>query len=553
MDSDRRTFMKQAGAGLAAATGYPAGLETPGAPDPKPLRPDRARQFATAQRAMVSTSHQYATEAALGALQRGGNAVDAYLTAALAQTVVEPEMTTLAGALGITYYDAKTGQVFQLGGGYAKPKAESDIFGPHDYTTGRTVMVPGFVAAAHAASQRWGKLAWRDLFEPAIHHAETGVPVDHLKWGWAFEQYQWLGRYPEGRELWFPDGHLLGIGQTLRQPGLATTLGRLAREGPDYFYKGDWARKFVQSVQARGGALSLDDLASFSGVTTDEGWLLGGEQRGAPASKRAIGSFRDYQVVGLSNAMIVLALNLVELADLKRRGRPTESADSLYLLIRIVQEIWHAASTYGPATHDTLVSKEYAQQLWRIVEHGPPRPYQGIDAGTCIVVVVDPDGNIACGSHSSSSTPFGTGIIVDGVIANRVIFHRKYKLPAGILNYHLIFKDGRPLLVVGSPGRSMFPIVFQNTVNVLEYGMDLWESVNQPIFGAPGPEAAGEEIETGYSESILDAVEKRGIPLMRIAPGYVHLGGCHAAVIDRANGVVHGVADPRRLGVAQGF
>jgi gamma-glutamyltranspeptidase/glutathione hydrolase len=502
---------------------------------------------------MVSTSHQFATEAALDVLERGGSAVDAYLAAAVTQTVVEPEMTTLAGALGVAYYDAESNQVFQLGGGYARPKAEPDIFHPHDYTTGRTVMVPGFVAAAHAAWSRWGKLAWPELFAAAIRHAETGVPIDHLKWGWAFEHYQWLGRYPEGRELWLPDGHLLSIGDTLRQPRLAATLRSLAAEGPDFFYRGGWARRFVESVRAKGGFLSLEDMAGYAGVTSDEGWLLGGAATGSAGAKRAIGTFREFEVVGLSNAMIVLALNLVELADLRSRGRPAESAESLYLLLRIVQEVWHTALSYGPRTHDTLISKEYARQLWPIVELGPPRPYQGIDAGTCVVVVVDQRGNIACGSHSSSSTPYGTGIIVDGVIANRVIFHRKYRLPAGVLNYHMIFRDGRPMLVVGSPSRSMFPIVFQNTVNVLEYGMDLWESVNQPIFGSPGPELAGEEVEAGFSEDIIDAVERRGLPVMRIAPRYLHLGSCQAVQIDRANHVIHGVADPRRLGVARGL
>ncbi len=108
-------------------------------------------------------------------------------------------------------------------------------------------------------------------------------------------------------------------------------------------------------------------------------------------------------------------------------------------------------------------------------------------------------------------------------------------------------------MVVGSPSRSMFPIVFQNTVNVLEFGMDLWESVNQPIFGSPGPEQAGEEVEAGFSQEIIDAVERRGLPVMQIAPRYLHLGSCQAVLIDRANHVIHGVADPRRLGVARGL
>src|SRR5574337_1684658 len=168
--------------------------------DPKPLEPDPTRLYATAKHAMVSTSHPLATEAAVEALKKGGNAVDAYLMAAIAQTVVEPVLTTLAGVLDISYYETKSGEVFRSGGGFANPKNENDVFRPHDYSTGRTVMVPGYVAGIHAASKRWGKLSWRELFEPAIYYAKNGFVIDHLLWGLVFEYSRWIGRFPEGRE-----------------------------------------------------------------------------------------------------------------------------------------------------------------------------------------------------------------------------------------------------------------------------------------------------------------------------------------------------------------
>ena len=549
----RREFLRNTvllGATTKLAPVSKAGARKNDLKDLKPLKPNPDNLYATAKHAMVSTSHPLATEAALDALKKGGSAVDAYLTAAVVQTVVEPCMTTLAGGLGVTYYEAKSGKTSAAGGGFANPKNETDVFTPYDYTTGRTVMVPGYVAGIYSAWRRWGKLSWSNLFEPAIDIATHGFVIDHLQWGWVYKYSHWVGRYPEGREIWYPEGYLLSVGDVLKQPRLATTLQRLVEEGPDYFYKGAWAKKFVEMVQAQGGKITLDDMINFQ-VKSRGNWISDETQEGERA--QTMRPYREYEVDASSNAMIILALNLVEEADLRGRGRPTECSDSLYYQMRIIQEAWHTGMLYGPKTHDALVSKDYAKQVWKLIESGPPRPYQGIDAGTCAVVVVDKDGNIARGTHSSSSSPYGTGIIVDGVIANRVIYHRTVKMPNGISTHHMIFKDGKHVFVIGSPSRSFFTNVFQNTINVLEYGMDLWESVNQPLFGAPGPIYPGEEIENVFPEKVLRGIEKKGMQLMRISPRYIHMGSCHAIMIDRAKGEIRGVADPRRRGLAKGY
>jgi gamma-glutamyltranspeptidase/glutathione hydrolase len=411
-------------------------------------------------------------------------------------------------------------------------------------------MVPGYVAGIHHAWKARGKLPWKDLFEPAIRLAEDGFIIDHLLWGWAYEYSKWLGRYPEAREIWYPNGHLLGVGERLRQPQLAGTMRRLAADGPAYFYRGPYAKKFVDAVRSKGSRMTEDDLAAM--WTSMERLTSAPEEPGAEAGIPR-GRYREFEVVSPANAMMILALNLVEAGNLRARGKPTESADTLYSLLRIVQEVWHAGMGYGPTTRETLLSPEYARHVWKLIEGGPPRPYQGIDAGTCAVAVVDPNGNVAVGTHTSSSSPFGTGIFVDGVVVNRVIYHRTSRLPSGVSTSHMIFRDGKPYLAVGSPSRSFLTNIFQNTVNVLEFGMRLDESVAQPLFGAPGPSYPGEEIENRFPDKVVEGVERRGISPVRIAPGYLHLGSCHAVLIDRGAGVIHGVADPRRLGLAKGF
>jgi gamma-glutamyltranspeptidase/glutathione hydrolase len=496
---------------------------------------------------MVSTSHPYATEAALEALKNGGNAVDAWLAAALVQTVVEPVMTTLAGGIGFTFYQAESRTPVQLGGIFATPKEETGAFRSEDYQTGRTVMIPGWVAGAYDASKRHGKLPWKDLFPRAIHYAEEGFPIDHLLWGWTFEYSKWLGRYPEGREIWYPDGHLLGVGDRLRQPKLALTLRRLASEGPSYFYTGPFARKFVDAVRRHGGHLSPEDLANFKPGWKGE-WVA--DVFDEPIPPR--GRYRQYEVLAPSNGMIVFALNLVEAGDLRRRGRPSENGDSLYYLMRIVQEAWHQGEFYNLETRDQLLSKEFASAIWPIIEKGPPRPYGGIRTGTCAITIVDREGNVTFGDHSSTSTPYGTGIFVDGVVANRVVFNRLSSPARSLGTSFLVLENGQPRLTVASPSRSYFSNILQNAVNMLEFGMEPAESVSQPLFGAPG-EYPSEEIEGSVSEPILEALGKRGISPIVVAPGYLHLGSCHAVSIDPGTRTLKGVADPRRRGMAKGW
>jgi len=83
--------------------------------------------------------------------------------------------------------------------------------------------------------------------------------------------------------------------------------------------------------------------------------------------------------------------------------------------------------------------------------------------------------------------------------------------------------------------------------------MTLSESVSQPLFGAPSPQYPGEEIETGFRDELVDDLRRRGLTPIPVAPGYLHLGSCHALLFDHATGQVRGVADPRRRGMARGF
>jgi len=139
------------------------------------------------------------------------------------------------------------------------------------------------------------------------------------------------------------------------------------------------------------------------------------------------------------------------------------------------------------------------------------------------------------------------------VVLNRVLYNIKYDFPRGLATSVWLFKDGKPVLTVASPSVAFTECVLQNVVNVVEYGMDLRESVLQPRFGHTDRKFGGTQIESSFSEGILRKVEKRGMSLMRTCPWYIYMGSCHGVMLDHRTGLISGVADPRRLGMAKGI
>jgi gamma-glutamyltranspeptidase/glutathione hydrolase len=260
---DRRAFLKAtAAAGLYTAVVPGFGAEPKrdwaklASVDRKPIKPIDKHIFSTGREVMVSSDHPLATEAALWALENGGSAADAYMTAAIAQCVLEPTMTTLAGGFGLGYWEAKSGKMKMAGGGFAPPAAlPLDL--PYDEAkawTGWSALVPGYLRGLEQTHKSLGTLDWKKLWEPGIVFAEEGFRMDHLLWGYSFHSRKMLGRFEgSGRDDWFRNGHLPGVGEIFRQPELAVTMKNLQAEGPDWFYSGPFASRFVDTVNRYGG------------------------------------------------------------------------------------------------------------------------------------------------------------------------------------------------------------------------------------------------------------------------------------------------------------
>lgn len=512
----------------------------------RPARPRLDDVSARAMHGMISTSHPAATAAGVEALEAGGSAVDAYLTAAAVQTVVEPTMTSLAGTLLITVLDPKTGTsqlVSDMGG---LPGTEDARLDDAARWSGRTVMRPGWVRAAHGAWEKWGRLAWADLFAPAERTAREGFEVDPLLWAWIFDKRAVAGSTPEGRQQWFPADRLVGVGERLTLPGLGRTLGRVAAEGPAYVYEGDFAKNYVAAAQRAGGRLTLDDMA--------EGSV---NEISLPSLPTAGGY--DVQTCG---PLLALMLSMAHIGGLADRELPARDPETLYLMLRIVEEAWHfGLSLAGPAfrlpSGDEMaaaVSVETAERLWGQVLEGPPRPHDAMNMGTCAITAVDGDGMVAHGTHSSTSTPFGVGLLVDGVVVPRiatVFANPMVPMPLGWATSMLALRDGNPILAAASPSISALQNIFQNGVNVLERGMSLDDSVGQPMFGAAVHPSRRPMVEATMGEEAFAHLDRRGLAVTRVSPWEPEMGACQAVAFG-PQGERHGVADPRRLGRAAG-
>ncbi|MDE2795459.1 MAG: gamma-glutamyltransferase [Gemmatimonadota bacterium] len=494
---------------------------------------------------MVSTDHPWATEAALWALERGGTAADGYITAALVQCVVEPSMTTLGGGFGVTFFDALNGELSTAGAGFAFPSGAppTEPYEEARSWTGFAAMVPGYVRGLETAHAAYGRLPWQDLWEPAIAFAENGFVIDHTLWGYLHHSRKMVGRFAgPGRDNWFRDGYLLGVGETVRLPELAATMTRLQGEGGDYFYTGPFARKLVDEVARRGGGITMEDLAAMGGFVSPT-WKSG-DPGGAP--------YRGHEIAPSSGLLFQLGLQVFEAADLGGMGRPTESVEALHTQIRVAQELWHRGGELTPDREADFTSPENARQVWRDIRDRPPRPFTGFAAATCGNVVVDAEGNVAAGTHSSSSEPFGTGINVDGVVMNRAVYLRKYaNLPAGFSTQLWLFRDGRPALVMATPSRSLMECLLQGAANFVEYGMDGEQVVAAPRFGHPHPGIDAAEIEGDFGDEAIAALAERGHALFPVSPRDANMGSIHA-VRRLPDGRLDGVADPRRRGRALG-
>lgn len=546
--------------------------------DQLPAPEQGPKKIARGGRVMVSTSHPAVTAAALEVLRGGGNAVDAMLTAMPLQQVLEPQMSTIAGGFAMLHWHAETGQATYLNANLDHPSGGT--IPPRDVaeTSGQRIGVPGTVAGMYAAAGRFGVRPWASYFAPAIAAAEDGFPMYSFLYGEMASAFNRLTYYPSGRERYTPDGYLPPVGTTWRQPKLAATLRRIAElDGAEWFQKGEFAEHFTAAVRETGGTMTVEDMASYK-RRWDE-----------PTRFR----FRGHDLLGspppdTGGPYVGFALGILDQIDLARLGHWADSPRALALVARVLAL---ADDQIGRYCHDPLAfdspldlilsSTNLAMQA-RILEssfprvdltpprkgeQGPVAPAQSDPAKTDSnqMVIVDEHGNWVVMLHTVYGSPFGTGLVVDGVGVNTgngfpgVATGPGRRIVAPLTSI-LALRDGVPWLGLGTPSYPP-PYITLTLLNLLGHGMSLQEAIEAPRFRLD-PEAKGAHsawpigrltAETRIPQATIDGLKRFGIESAPLGDFNWHVGSVHAVMRDPVTGVLTGAADSRRGGYAAGY
>ncbi len=489
--------------------------------------------------AVVCSYNPEARAAALEMLAVGGNAFDAFVAATFVEFVVGPGVTSIAGMLGAMLYDASTGQTHHLDSEF------NVVLDPEGRWTegsqpGKAAVVPGAVAGLEAISERFGRLSFADAVQPALRIARDGFKMNATYRGWITYRRDVLERTAYGRATFFGDGDPPEEGELFRQPELAELLAGIAEEGAAYMMEGPWAEACVATVREHGGKMTLADLARFEPIWHE------------PRRVR----YRDYEVHAgggrcYGGASQLLALKVLEHADLAALGHPSESPDALELLVRTVEQVALEPWLHEPAKLDdaefmaTRLAPEHAAELWRRVE-AKTAAKRSVGSGhhSYQVIVVDEECNAISGVNSIGSLPWGEGLFVQGAALTgpeaAAYWFGPGERTIDPLSDLLIFKDGKLVGVLGTMAMSMLEAALQVAVNVMDYGLSGEEAATAPRFGTYQVDFAtlsatstSRMVDRAMPAATVEELGRRGIELA--SDGFVDVGsGC--VVVMRPDG-----------------
>ena len=519
------------------------------------------RSAAIAGEAMAATSHPLATLTAVETLRAGGNAADAAVAAVAVLAMAEPHMTGLGGDCFVLY--AKQGglPIALNGSGRAPMKANVEWYaGRHIReiapTSPHAVTVPGAVDAWCTLNADHGSKDMEELLRPAIRLAEEGCVLTPRVASDFADNDETLTGDPELARIFAPSGRVLGLGDKLRNPALAETLRRIAREGRKGFYEGPVAADIVATLTDRGGLHTIEDL---------------GLQRAeyiAPISA----PYRDTEVFECPpNGQGVAALMILRtLAGYDLAGDRFSDADRIHLLAEATKAAYGARDAlvgdlrFADVEVAPLLSDECAElvragiSLDRVGD--PPDWDEPEHKDTIYLCVVDRDGN-AVSFINSIFHEFGSGIVApkSGVVLHSrgSMFRTRPghpnaiapgKRPLHTIIPGMLVKNGRAVMPFGVMGGN-----FQATghahllMQMIDRGLDPQAALETPRSFAFGG-ALG--LESTIPRAVAEDLSRRGH-----AVGYAErpFGGGQAIWIDHDKGVLIGGSDPRKDGCALGY
>ena len=524
-----------------------------------------ARSMVLTRDGIVATSHVQASVAGAQILAKGGSAVDAAIAANAVLGVTEPMMNGIGGDLFAIYWEAKTGKLYGLNSSGWAPQALTVAHIKAKDATRMpqrgidSVTVPGAVAGWNALHSRFGKLAWKEDLQPAIHYATNGYPVPELIHGFWEGSLEALSIDPESRRVYLPNGKPPDIGQIFTNPDLAKALQALADEGSSAFYKGKIAQAILSTSGELGGTMAADDLAAFSPEwvdpvsTTYRGWTV-------------------YELPPNGQGMAALEmLNLMETTPASADG--PSSVSELHKKIEAMKLAYadlyryDADPRFAKVPVKGLLSKEYAKERAGVIDPNKancnPPPGKPPASETTYLTAVDRDGNIVS-LIQSNYAEFGSGITVRGMGFALQDRGALFSLDADSPNvlaprkrpFHTIIpafmEKGDQHIGFGIMGGPNQPLAHAQFVsNIVDYGMNIQAALENSRFTVTDEGGCTIAIESRVPASVRDKLTSMGHNFSVDREYSTHMGRGQAVLHDSKTGVNYGASDARADGSAE--
>ena len=544
-----------------------------------------------AQHAIVVSVHELASRAGVEVMQAGGNAVDAAVATGFALAVVHPQAGNIGGG-GFLLLRTAGGETHFIDYREKAPAAatenmyldaQGNVIPDLSVVGYKAIGVPGSVAGLVYAEKKYGKLTLTQVIAPAIKLARDGFPLAYEDAA-DLKRDEHLADFAETRRIFLRNGKLYQPGEILKQPDLARTLERIAKD-PDDFYHGALARELAASIQKGGGLVTAADLAAYE-----------------VKEREAIhGTYRGYEVIGApppssGGTALIEILNILEGFDLAKTGN--RSAETIHLTAEAFRRAFYDRADFmgdpdfSKVPVPQLIDKKYAE-AWREsieVNHASAsrdlkRPqFKDLERvadsrpvairepeNTTHYSVVDSEGNAVAvtttlnDSFGSRVTADGLGFLLNdemddfaskqgtpniyGLIQGPANAIGPNKRPLSAMTPTIVLKDGKVFLVLGSPGG---PTIITTVANVLmgvvDFGLDIQEAVNAPRFHHQWlPDEI--TVEDRLSPDTMNLLRSKGHKL-----NVWHLwGDGECIMVDPKTGERLGASDGRNNGKAVGY
>jgi gamma-glutamyltranspeptidase / glutathione hydrolase len=578
----------------------------PPAAEPQPQWPSTALR---APKGMAVSDEKLASEAGVEIMKRGGNAVDAAVAVGFALAVVEPQAGNIGGGGFMLVRMADGRQAFVDYRETAPAKASRDMYLRPDGTVDakasvigyRSVGIPGTVAGMALALKKYGTMSLAQVMEPSIRLAQNGFPVDD-RLAQLFRHSEALAQFDVSKRIFLKGGAYYAPGEIFRQPELARTLGRIAKNGPNEFYRGRTAHDLAGEMEQGGGLITLDDLEHYTPKIRE------------PLAKTYTADGHTWDVItspppSSGGIAAIEALNILEPIPLKSWDDPESVHWAIEAMRRAFADraMYLADPDFSTVPVAQLTSECYAESLRAMIDPrkasssnevaakdpamlekgctkaaalapAPDRDAQATALAearrgghTTHFSVVDAAGNAVANTYTlndsfGSSVASAGGFLLNdemddftahpgspnmfGLIQSEANAIGPHKRPLSSMMPTILLRDGKLSFVTGSPGGPrIISATLLTILNWMRLGMTAQAAINAPRFHEQWmPENV--VVEPTMPESVVQGLDSRGY---KVGTRRFWIGEVEAIGIDPATGDRLGAPDPRRGGAASGY